>query len=124
MPGHNVVIIPSSQFRCSLLFANRLLLEDLAVGPTHWGLEYCIIFVRWGCLPVIFLATDLDWLVPRPHVVDKGLVLLALGVELGEAVGLVVGGDLESGKSFLSADEECALDNGVVGDAEDGAGTE
>jgi hypothetical protein len=76
------------------------------------------------CIPVVFLAVNLNWFVPCPHIIHKGLVLLALGIKLGEAVGLVVRGDLESGESFLSTDKEGTLDDGVVGDAEDGAGTE
>lgn len=79
----------------------RYLLEHLAVGP------------------LVRLAVDGDGLVPRPLVVDKLLVLLALGVELGELVALVVGSDIKSRERFLSTDKEGTLDDGVVGLAVD-----
>jgi len=43
---------------------------------------------------VVGLVADNQGLVPGPGVVDELLVLLLGGVELDEAVGLPVGGDL------------------------------
>ena len=74
--------------------------------------------------PLVGLAVDGDGLVPRPLVVNKLLVFWLGRVELGELVALVVGSDVESGESLLSADEESTLDDGVVGLAVYGAGTE
>lgn len=82
------------------------LLEDLAVGE------------------VVGLAVDGDRLVPGPHVVDELLVLLLGGVELGELVGGHVGSNLEGGGGVLATDDKGTLDDGVVGLAEDGTGTE
>lgn len=82
------------------------LLEDLAVGELHG------------------LAVDDDGLVPGPHVVDELAVLGLGGVELGEFVGLDIGGDFEGGGGLLATDNEGTLDDGVVGLAEDGTGTE
>lgn len=82
------------------------LLENLAVGE------------------LVGLAVDHDGLVPGPHVVDELLVLRLAGVELGELVGLVVGGDVEGGESILATDDEGTLDDGVVGLAEDGTAAE
>jgi hypothetical protein len=84
----------------------KRLLEDLAVSP------------------LVLLAVLGDGLVPRPLVVDKLLVLGLGGVELGELVALVVGGDIESGKSILTTDKEGTLDDGVVGLAVHGSATE
>ena len=86
--------------------SNNTLLHDLAVGE------------------LVGLAVDNDGLVPGPHVVDKLLVLGVGGVELGEGVGLHVGGDLEGGGSLLATDDKGTLDDGVVGLAEDSTGTE
>jgi hypothetical protein len=82
------------------------LLEDLAVGP------------------LVGLAVDSDGLVPRPLVVDKLLVFGLGGVELGELVALVVGSDVESGKSLLATNQESTLDDGVVGDTINRGSTE
>lgn len=81
------------------------LLEDLAVGP------------------LVGLAVDLDAALAGPLVLDELAVSLALGVELGEVVALVVGSDVEGGKSLLAADKEGTLDDGVVGDTVDGNDT-
>lgn len=75
------------------------LLEHLAVGP----------FIR--------LAVHHNRLVPGPLVVDKLLVLLLLGIELGEGVALIVGSNIERCESILATDKECTLDDGVVGHA-------
>jgi hypothetical protein len=83
----------------------RRLLEHLTIGPLEG------------------LAVDGKGLVPRPLVVDELTVLLLGGVELGELVALVVGSDIESGESLLSADNESTLDDGGVGLAVDGAAT-
>lgn len=82
------------------------LLEDLAVGP------------------LVGLAVDDKGLVPGPLVVDELAVLGLLGVELGEGVALVVGGDIESGESVLAANNESTLDDGVVALAVDGSTAE
>ena len=82
------------------------LLEDLTVGP------------------IIGLAIDGERLVPGPLVVDELLVLGLVGVELGELVTLPVRSDVESGGGVLAADDEGALDNGVVGLAVYGAAAE
>lgn len=82
------------------------LLEDLAVGKLHG------------------LAVDDDGLVPGPHVVDELAVLGLAGVELGEAVGLDVRGDVEGRHGLLATDDEGTLDDGVVGLAKDGTATE
>lgn len=82
------------------------LLEDLAVGE------------------LVGLAVDDDGLVPGPHVVDVLPVLRLGGVELGELVGGNVGSDLKGGGGVLATDDEGTLDDGVVGLAEDGTGTE
>jgi hypothetical protein len=80
------------------------LLEDLAIGP------------------LIGLAFDLDRLVPGPLVVDE---LLVLGwVKLGEFVGLIVGCYVESWKGLVTTDEEDSTDDGVVGLAVYGHGSE
>lgn len=81
------------------------LLEDLAVGE------------------FILFAVDRDGLVPCPLVVDELLVLSLLGVELGELVALVVGGDIESREGLLSTDDEGTLDDGIVALSVDGRGT-
>ena len=85
---------------------DNTLLHDLAVGE------------------LVGLAVNDDGLVPGPHVVDVLPVLLLGGVELGELVGRHVGSDLEGGGGVLAADDEGTLDDGVVGLAEDGTGTE
>ena len=91
--------------------ANRIvrschLLEDLAVSP------------------VILLAIDLDWLVPRPLVLNESLVLGLAGVQLGEFVAFPVGSDIESGKSLVTSNQEGTLDDGVVGNAVDRGSSE
>ena len=68
---------------------------------------------------LVSLSVDDDGLVPRPHVVDKLLVLGVGGVELGELVRLDIGGNVECGESLLTADEESTLDDAVVGLAVD-----
>lgn len=85
---------------------NSTLLEDLAVGKLHG------------------LAVDDDGLVPGPHVVDELPVLGLGGVELGEGVGLHVGGDIEGGLGLLATDNEGTTDDGVVGLTEDGTAAE
>jgi hypothetical protein len=85
---------------------SNTLLHDLAVGE------------------LVGLAVDDDGLVPGPHVVDELLVLGLGGVELGEGVGLHVGGNLKGRGGVLAADDKGTLDDGVVVDAEDGTGTE
>ena len=82
------------------------LFEDLSVGPLE------------------LLAVHINRLVPRPHVVDKLLVLGLGGVELSELVALVVGGDIESGEGLLATDDESAADDGVVADTENGGSSE
>jgi hypothetical protein len=109
--------------RASLLCAKDRLLEDLTIGPRRLLEGFRCARGIMFCIPVVFLAINLNWFVPRPHIIDKGLILFTLGVELGEAVGLVVRSNLESGESFLSTDKECAFHDGVVGNAEDRAGT-
>jgi len=84
----------------------RRLLEHLAVGP------------------LVLLARNLNGLVPCPLVVDKLAVLGLRGVELGELVAVDIGGDVESGESLLSADEEGTLDDRVVRLAVDRRSTE
>jgi hypothetical protein len=74
--------------------------------------------------PLVRLALDLNGLVPRPLVVDKGLVLGLFWVKFGELVALKVGSDVECLDSILSADDESALDDGVVGFAVDRCGAE
>jgi hypothetical protein len=54
------------------------LLEDLAVSP-------------W-----VLLASNNDWLLPGPLLVDELLVLRLGSIKLGELVALVVRGDIES----------------------------
>ena len=84
----------------------KRLLEDLAVGP------------------LVGLAVDLNGLVPRPLVLDEGLILGLGGVELGELVGFPVGGDIEGGERLLTTDQEGTTDDAVVGLAIDGASSE
>jgi hypothetical protein len=74
--------------------------------------------------PLVLLAIDSDRLVPGPHVIDKLLVLLVLGVELLEIVRLDIRGDIEGGESLLTADEESTTNDRIVGDTVDGSGTE
>jgi hypothetical protein len=79
----------------------RRLLEDLAISP-------------W-----VSLATNGDWLLPSPLLVDELLVGWVGVVELGELVALMVWGNVESGESLLTADDEGALDDTVVGSSID-----
>lgn len=72
--------------------------------------------------PLVRLTSDDNRLVPRPHALDEVFVLL--GVELRERVALVVRGDVEGGFGVLAADDEGALDDGVVGHAVHGRGAE
>ncbi len=74
--------------------------------------------------PLILFALHLDRLIPAPLVLDKGLVFLFARVQLCERVALVVWGDVESGLLLLAADDECTLDDGVVGFAVDGGAAE
>jgi len=74
--------------------------------------------------PLILLAFHLDGLVPAPLVLDKRLVLLLAGVQLGKGIALVVRGDVEGGLLLLAADDERALDDGFVGFAVDGGAAE
>ncbi len=62
------------------------LLEDLAISP------------------LVLLAVDLNWLIPRPLVLDESLVLGLAGVKLGEFVALIVRSDIESRKSLVATD--------------------
>ena len=66
--------------------------------------------------PFVFLTLDFDRLVPAPLVLDKLLVLCR--VELGELIGFVVWGNVKSWQGFVSANQEDALDDGIVADAE------
>ncbi len=52
------------------------------------------------------------------------MVFLVARVEFCEFVALVVGGDVESWKSFLATDYESALNDRVTGYAVDGGATE
>ena len=72
----------------------------------------------------VLLAVDGDGLVPLPHGLEELAVLGLLGVELGEGVALVVGGDVESGQVLLAADDEGTLDHRVVVLAEYGGRAE
>ena len=45
-------------------------------------------------------------------------------VEFGEGVAVKVGRDVEGGRGVVAADDEGALDDGVVGHAEDGGSAE
>lgn len=82
------------------------LLEDLAVSP-------------W-----VLLASNNDWLLPGPLLVDELLVLRLGSIKLGELVALVVRGDIESWESFLATDDEGTLDDRVVLDTVDGSTAE
>lgn len=91
---------------CCPLLDCWTLLEDLAVSP------------------VVGLAVDLNGLVPRPHVVDKLLVLGLGWVELGELVALVVGSNVECRERLLASDDKGATNDRVVGLSVDRAGSE
>src|SRR6266536_2882450 len=82
------------------------LLEDLTISP-------------W-----ILLASNNDWLLPGPLLVDELLVLRLGGVQLGEFVALVVRSNIESWESVLATDDESALDDRVVLDTVDRSTTE
>jgi hypothetical protein len=62
----------------------------------------------------ILLAVNGDARIPRPHLVNKLLILCLLGVELCELVALPIGGDVKGRRSLLSASEERTSDDGVV----------
>lgn len=105
-PMHCSARIAQKRYSSAMLGQNIRLLEDLAISP------------------LILLITNDEWLVPCPLVVNKLLVLLLLGVELGELVALDIWGDLEGGESFLATDKEGTLDDAVVGLAVDRRSTE
>ena len=82
------------------------LLEDLAVSP-------------W-----VGLATNGDWLLPSPLVVDELLILWLGGIELSELVALVVWSDIESWNCILATDDEGTLNNRVICGTVDGSRSE
>jgi hypothetical protein len=96
--------------------------HPVITGALHQLMKHLLEHLAVG--PLVRLAVDGDGLVPRPLVIGKLLVLGLLGVELGELVALVVRGDVESGKGLLAADDEHALDDGVVGLAVHGSTAE
>jgi len=71
--------------------------------------------------PLILLALDFNWLVPRPHVVHELLVRLLGGVQLLELIRIDIRRNLERRESFLAPNHERTADNAVVLDAVHGS---
>ena len=86
--------------------------------PNHHLLEHLPIRVR------VFLAINHNRLLPRPLIIHKLLILRLTGIQLLEFIALVIRGYVEGRLGFLAADDEGALDDGVVLLAVDGSGTE
>jgi len=74
--------------------------------------------------PLIRLTVHLDRLVPRPHVVDKLLVLSLARVELRELVALPIRRNFKRRVCVLTTDNESTTHDGVIGDTEDGCAAE
>ena len=74
--------------------------------------------------PRIFFAVHNNRLIPSPLIIQKLLILRLTGVELREFEALVVGCYVEGWLGLLAADDEGALDDGVVLLAVNGSGTE
>lgn len=72
----------------------------------------------------VFLAINHNRLLPRPLIIHKLLILRLAGIQFLEFVALVIRRYVEGWLGFLAADDEGALDNGVVFLAIDGRGTE
>jgi hypothetical protein len=83
------------------LESGQRLLEDLAIGMR------------------VFLAIDLDRLLPAPLGLDESFVLWILGIQLGERVAFPIRSNIEGRLSLLSTDVESTLDDGVIGCAVD-----
>jgi hypothetical protein len=63
---------------------------------------------------LVGLVTDSEGLVPGPGVLNEGLVLLVVDVELLERVRLPVRGDVESVLELVSLNDESTRDDRVV----------
>ena len=74
--------------------------------------------------PLISLPLDLNRLIPSPHIIHKVPILLLARIQLRKLIALVVGRDLERRRSVLATDDKGAADDGIVGLAVDGSGTE
>ncbi len=74
--------------------------------------------------PLIGLPPLFNRLVPAPLVLHELLVLLLLRVQLGEAIALVVWGNVKCGLFFLTTDDEGTADDAIVSLAVDGGAAE
>ena len=91
----------------------------------HHSSEAAIALLEYLAIsPSVCVAIGLDRLVPGPHVFDESPILGLFGIELDEFVAVIVWSNIERRRGFLSADEECASDDGVIGLAVHGRGTE
>ena len=72
----------------------------------------------------VFLAVNNNRLIPRPLIIHKLLILRLTRIELREFIALVIRCYVEGWLGFLAADDEGALDDGVILFAIDGRGTE
>jgi hypothetical protein len=69
--------------------------------------------------PLIRLPPLLNRIIPAPLVFHKLLILLLFRVQLGKAIALIVGRDIECRLFFLAADDEGTANEAVVGLAVD-----
>lgn len=106
-----VLFVPSCHLRRKVFHPHRdsSVISDIVRQPSYPLLEDLSIS------PLVGLAFDLDWLVPRPLVLQVLLVLWLAWVELGELVALIVGSDIESWEGLIAADHEGAFDDRVAG---------
>ena len=74
--------------------------------------------------PRIFFAVNNNRLIPSPLIIHKLLILRLTGIQLRKFEALVIGCYVEGWLGLLAADDEGALDDGVVLLAVNGRGTE
>lgn len=67
--------------------------------------------------PIVSLAVDGDWLIPRPLILEESLILWLGWIELDELIAVNIWSDIESWHGLLTTDHESALDDGIVGSA-------
>ena len=74
--------------------------------------------------PLILLPTNLNRLIPSPHRLNKLLILRTARIQLLKLIALIIGRNIKGRLRVLTAHKERTLDDAVVCDAVDAAGTE